>query len=304
MKSMDTWAKPVKSEEEVPSTFLRQFEEVTAAQTVFPMTVYAPPDRWGRRKATPKLICLLDDKLALIEKVGREIVTSVFFFPDITYIETGTMLLYSWLKIVGVTEKGPTTSLIEFNSVVEPLFRPLAEGMRLAMSRLNPAEAPSAHEQEQQKFNVYQSSNYKFMNFAKRSLMKGESVVAQILQPDIHLKYLRHFTRLAVGNHLTILTDREVIIIKDAESIRLRNQTRYGGIWSYIPLEKITDVTLFKQKATDSGRKKPGDDLVGFKLSLKDGVILELRFDPNQTDSLEQLICRIKNREVTYPKCG
>ena len=305
MKSMDSWARPVKCLEEVPATFLKLFHEAAADQAVFPLTVYAPPDRWGRRKANPKLICLWDDRLAIIEKVGREIGKTVYCLPDITYLESGTMLLYSWLKIVGLTEKGMVTSTIEFNSVVEQFFRPLAEKMRLAMSRLNPGESVSIHEQEQQKFNIYQTVNYKFMNFAKRSLLKGESVVAQVLQPDIHVKYLRRFNRLVVGNHLTILTDREIILIKDAESLRSRNQTRYGGIWSYIPLHKIEDAALRTQLNTpDSRRKKAEAHLVGLQLNLKNGPQLELRFDPSQKESLEELMLRIKNRENPYPKCG
>jgi hypothetical protein len=43
---------------------------------------------------------------------------------------------------------------------------------------------------------------------------------------------------------LSILTDRELIIIKEDPEKWAGNDTRYGGIWTYIPLNKITAVSL------------------------------------------------------------
>jgi hypothetical protein len=101
---------------------------------------------------------------------------------------------------------------------------------------------------EKANFDPLIRANFKFMNYARRSIRPGEKVIQTILQPEIRLEVLRLFSvplsRLVSTAHLTILTDSELIIIKDDEKQGWLKGARYGGIWRYIPLEKVTAVSL------------------------------------------------------------
>jgi hypothetical protein len=101
---------------------------------------------------------------------------------------------------------------------------------------------------ERAKFDYLSSLNFKFMNFARRALMPGERVVHILLQPWIRAKLLtilgRSFFRTISPAHLSILTDRELIMIRDDSGPGWHNEARYGGIWNYVPLDKIRRVSL------------------------------------------------------------
>ena len=74
-----------------------------------------------------------------------------------------------------------------------------------------------------------------------------------LLQPDIYAQmpaFLARFSKLVSPVHLSILTDQELITIKDDEHTRrIDKNMRHGGIWNYIPLNKITSVSLTEKNA-------------------------------------------------------
>jgi hypothetical protein len=134
------------------------------------------------------------------------------------------------------------------------------------------------------KFNRLYFSNYKFMNYAKRSLLGGEKVIQTILQPEIKTGYFRFFGipfyRTISPAHLTILTDRELIIIRD--DARWSSTAKYGGIWDYIPVTKILSLS----------QSETGDRLVGLTISLQDGARLDLVFQASAREEIARLFER------------
>jgi hypothetical protein len=84
------------------------------------------------------------------------------------------------------------------------------------------------------------------MNFAKHSLLAGERVIYSILQPEIRKTMLtvpgRTLYKTVSPTHMSILTDRELILIRE-DAVR-RKEDRYGGIWDYIPLSKIVSLSV------------------------------------------------------------
>jgi hypothetical protein len=59
------------------------------------------------------------------------------------------------------------------------------------------------------------------------------------------------------------LTDRELILIR--EEARQGREDRYGGIWDYIPLQKIVKMSL----------REKGNDLLALSIQLPEGDSLE-----------------------------
>ncbi len=244
-KAIDNWARRIKADNEIPDSFQNFFSTSVDNQALFPYTIFAPPERGYHWKSTPKLLCLKDDGISIAEKVKKQIKITHFSFRDIYYLETGTLLLHSWLKINGIVDGRLTTVMVEYNTVVEEIFKPLVTTIRANINYLDQTELSSEKlKQELHKFDYLIKENFKYMNFGKRSLIPGEQVERVILQPDIRLKYLRFFQRLISYTHLIILTDHELIVIKDDNSLKIKKQARYGGVWQFIPLHKIDKIRL------------------------------------------------------------
>ncbi|MGE5580975.1 MAG: hypothetical protein ACM3X9_00390, partial [Bacillota bacterium] len=207
---------------------------------VIPEMIFAPPDKWGFRKANPKMLFIYDDRIYIAEKNKKLITANCFYYKDIDYIETGSLLLYSWLTISGQAAGEPASSKIEYCAVVDGLFKPVVAKIRSAMNALEQSEYVKGRlEQEEHKFNFLTRTDYKYMNFGKSSLIPGVAVKQIIYQPDIRTKYLRYFQKYVSYTHLTVLTGKELILIKDDDHLRTTHNTRYGGIWEYIPLTKV-----------------------------------------------------------------
>jgi hypothetical protein len=77
---------------------------------------------------------------------------------------------------------------------------------------------------------------------------------------------------------MTILTDRELILIREEEA---RNrEDRYGGVWDYIPLSKIVSLSL---NARDS-------NLLGLSIQLQEDTGFELLFQTSAREELNRLL--------------
>ena len=84
---------------------------------------------------------------------------------------------------------------------------------------------------------------------------------------------------------MIILTDRELIVIQE-EAIHMR-EDRYGGIWEYIPLNKIKSLSV-------SGEN---DGLLELTIQLPDETSYKLLFQASAEEELNQLSDRFK--EIT-----
>lgn len=242
---MDSWARPVQSAADFPDIFREALQAVLSAEEPFRRMIFAPADKWGLRKKTdPKLVFIHRDSFYFLEKVKKEIRSACFPLDNLLFIQYGTILLYSWLKISGLIDGRVVTRMIEFNSVMRDLFKDLVTEVRHSIVESDQVVCRSERKtdpDELKKFDGLGASDYKFMNYAKMSLLPGEQVIHFIHQPLYRRKRYRFFSYTAIFPHLHILTDKELIIINDEAR---KDQARYGGIWTYIPLRKVVDLRL------------------------------------------------------------
>jgi hypothetical protein len=291
MKNIDSWAREVKNEQAIPASFTTFWGSIPHS-IQFPYTVFTPAERWYRRRNYSKLLVLLEDRLFVVEKVKKELQSNCFLFQDINYIETGRLLLHSWLTVNGMVEGKLVTVTVEYNSVVEHIFQPIIEKIRTNSYHLDLADlvAEKARalqfEQEKSKFEALLKINYKYMNFGKQSLLAGERIRQFILEPDIRIKVWRYFERILSFTHLTILTDHELIIVKDDDSHRRTRDAGYGGIWRYIPLHKIVEMKLEKNEI---------NKLPELTLRLPEDVSFRALFSESKLAELEQLQHRLRD---------
>lgn len=123
---MDSWAKPIKTFDEIPDFFRISMDFLTVKDNFYSM-IYLPSGFLGSRKTTPKLIFFMDDTVYVLEKTKKGVIRDHYSLTDIVYIETGNILLYSWLAISGLSGGAWKTSKIEYNSVNERYFRRVYE---------------------------------------------------------------------------------------------------------------------------------------------------------------------------------
>ena len=238
-----TWAKLIQSYEVVPDVYKDFFEHILSDGQAFPYAVLAPSREGFIHRTTEKLVCSFGREIYVLERSENTFEVQCYPLEGISYVEVRTVLLDSHFKISGMTKQGiPASSTVKFNSVTDYLFSPILETIRLAAVDSRDAAKSS----ETDKFDHLVRLNYKFMNYAKRSLLGGEKVIHFILQPEIRVSVLRipgkTYYKTISPTHMNILTDRELIIIREEKP--QRSADRYGGIWDFIPLNKIVSLSL------------------------------------------------------------
>lgn len=114
----------------------------------------------------------------------------------------------------------------------------------------------------------------------------GEKVIHAILQPEIRKSVWtilgKTFYRTVSPTHMIILTDQEVIMIRENEG-QGRND-KYGGVWNYIQLHKIVTITL----------TQIAGNLLVFSVQLPRDEFLEYQFIDSLMPEVNQLINRFR----------
>ncbi len=260
-----SWARRAGSCDDVPDIFRDPLAELARAAGGLPYTVLAPSFQGFLRRPAQKLICALSGEIWVMDKVQDRAVSTCYPVRDISYVETGSILLKAWITLTGIDSTGAlSASTLRFNAVGEGLFAPIVAMARPAPGILTGVD----HAAEIDKFNCLAPLNWKFMNYARRTIIPGEEVIHFILQPEVRAGAPKLFGRSWWGTihpaHLTILTGREMIIIGDEAGMRWNPDAKHGGIWTYIPLAKVTSTSLAH---TDDGMLSlsihlPGDDRI------------------------------------------
>ena len=238
-----SWAKSIATFEAVPALYQPFLEPFLASGYGFPYTVLTPTFEGSMRRATEKLVCVFDHEIYVLRRSGDTFEAQDFPLAEIAYVEVRIILLDSHIKISGLDRQGvPVSTTIQFNTVTDYLFRPMLEKIRLAGVNVQEANRSSNVEQIDQ----WVRSNYKFEYYAKHSLLRGERLIQAVFQPEIRESIFKAlgkiYQRTLSPTHVSILTDREIILIR--EELRQSGKDRYGGIWDYIPLRKIDQLSL------------------------------------------------------------
>ncbi|WHH59404.1 hypothetical protein [Petroclostridium sp. X23] len=271
VQTMKSWARFIDSYESLPSSFKPYLKSFADTPSLFPYTVFIPPNnKWYANKTNSTIIYIYDKKIVVLEKIKKDILPICYHLDKIHYIETGTVLLKSWFSIKGTDDGVSTSSTIEYNAVNENLFKPFIESARMHIQKSDDADIAN----ELSKFNYLSSLNYKFMNYARRSIKPGQKVLCIVLQPIIQKKVLQIFNKVFYKklscSHIHILTDKELIIIKDGYG-------NYGGIWTYIPIDKITDTFVTESKDENIScytLKLANDDHINFYFTFSNTIAL------------------------------
>jgi hypothetical protein len=276
-----SWAHEVSSPAEIPAVYLPFFESLPIPTGTFPPAILTPTYayRGFRRRVPEKLVTLAGNSVYVAENRASGLAITEHQIEQVNCVEVATMLLYSWITIHSVAEGGPVATKIEFNSVNMGLFQPLI----LAMRHNRPATAGGANP-ERDKFACLINQDFKFMNYARKSLLADEVVYTFIHQPEIAKLLFKAWgvilQRTIVPTHICILTDKELILIREELKRWWSVGPNYGGIWQYVPLSRISSMQVRPQ----------GDELVALSITLQGGQEMETLFAAAHRDKLQHLI--------------
>ena len=279
-----SWARTIKSYDDVPDVYRSAFETLVNGAGEFPYTVLTPSYKGFIKRGKEKLVSCIGDKVCILEETGNDLTTTCYLLDGISCIEVGKLLLQFWVEIRGTTTAGGLSSTrLEASTVTQVFFLPIVDALRVSQHGTGEAD----WEVERDKFDYLVSLNYKFMNYARQSIMQGEKVVHHVLQPEIRSEILSLFgkslCRTLSAAHITILTDREMILIRDGADKWWDSGIKYGGVWNYIPLSRITSVSLTNKT----------DDTLTLSVNLPEGDSKNLLFATSNGDEVASLLDRL-----------
>lgn len=279
-QTMSAWSKVIETYETIPDVYRGFFQAHVQTDRELPYLVLTPPLDKFLRKTTEKLIYEAKAAIQILERTGNQVKLKSYPYQNIRMVEVGNVLLNSWIIIRGVTSEGVASSTtIEYNAASERYLAVFLNKMRPVPLDTDDASFMA----EKTKFDYLSELNFKFMNYGRSSLVRGENVIQTILQPEIRepawTLFGWTFYRIVSLAHLIILTDKELILIRDDERGKEVRGTRYGGVWQYIPLRSILSVSL----------TEPSDDRLTLVISISSNETLQKIFAVSSQPELEQL---------------
>jgi hypothetical protein len=283
----EAWTSSIESYEDVPEIYRAAFEELVPDHAPFPYTLLAPSLIKSLGRTSEKLIIDARETMHILERNDSQVSKKSYPYQNIFTVELGSILLGSWLTICGTDGTGAAAnSTIDFNTSSLPLYSIFIDKLRLSPPRYEEAQLSA----EKGKFDFLSASSFKLMNYGRESLVGGEKVIQILLQAEIKRPLWAilgdWFEQTVSPAHLTILTDRELILIQDVSHDRKVSQAKYGGIWQYIPLRSVK-TTAWRE--SESGR-------LAFSITVSPDKTIEKLFDPSHRTEIEQLCAELQER--------
>lgn len=239
-QTMRTWTRVLTSYQEVPDVFRAAFPR---QEPGFPYTVLIPGDKLSfLQKRNERLISLYDDQVVVLEAHHDQMKVAAYPFEEIAFMEQGRVLLHSWLTIGGPSG----ASTISFNTVTIHHIEPIITTLRQTMTGSQGANRDD--KPDLRVFDALSTRNYKFMNFGRQSMRAGDAIRRMVYQPERCVKTIKFLNRTLFRQyataHLAILTEQELILIRESKRTKAEKQNVYGGVFTYIPLRRIQDLSF------------------------------------------------------------
>lgn len=269
--TMKNWAIKIADIEELPQHFKPGAEDLLNYYKGETSIIYAPS-----KDHNDAVLILLDEEVVVLEKQGEDIKTARFSMEEVQLVQMGSVLLDSWLKVCGKTDRSHSCETVYFNTVMDALFEPVMETLRRKMLQLANKEAPIENEQ----LNDLKEISLKFYNYGTMSLLPGQRVLACAYQPGVKLSFWKRGSGRETEPHLLILTEEELLMIKETAERKKTVTQKYSGIWTHIPLVKISTIDL-----------APGNDEWGeLIIQLEGQKDLTLHYQADHMEKAQQLI--------------
>ncbi len=265
------WAEKVSTLTQLPEHFQQLVAELIQGDFSSAYVVYAPS-----RKYNDAVLMLMDKKVVVLKQKDDEVHANIFNMEEIQLVQMGSTLLDSWLKICGKTNGRFHCEIIDFNTVLDELFEPVLDEVRRHTLGLLSTDQPV----KDQELDDLKELNLKFYNYGKMRLLPGQRVLACAYQPEVKLSFWKRTTDRETEPHLLVLTEEELLMIKETAQRKKSATQKYSGIWTHIPLMKINTIEL-----------APSNDGWGeLTIQLEGQKPLTLHYQEDHMEKVQQLI--------------
>jgi hypothetical protein len=282
-----TWARPITSFAELPDAYRPFLDGLTSDQKEpLPYLVLTPTFKGiGRRMEAERLVGLAGEALHVIEQRDGRLISRQYPLHGRCRVERGVLLLHSWITVHGPGAGDQLESVtLRFNSVTDHLMAPFVAELRPQAL----AAAGQDLEAERERFNYLAQTHYKFYSHGRSSIRPGDRVQQVLLQPQLRSGQMGLFgyrlSRRISPAHLTILTDTELILIRDDESQFWMKGLAHGAIWNYIPRGLIREATLGASEA----------DRLTMSIELPGGQAVQAIFGLSARAELDRLVSALQ----------
>lgn len=281
-----SWARRVDSPKDLPGLYRPFLDGLPARQREpWPYLVLTPTFRGiGRRSEPERLVCLVADAVHVAEQRLGQLTSARFPLHGQCLVERGVLLLHSWLTLHASAPDGAASSVtLRFNTVTDHLMAPFIDALRAAPLQGSAVDAAS----ERRHFDFLVHANYKFFSHGRNSIRPGCRVLQVLFQPALRSRRPVLFgfaiSKRISPAHLTVLTDTELVTIRDDESQSWIQGSAPGAIWTYIPRGLINSISLHPR----------GDGFVELRIQPDSGPQLTSVFDATAQPELMQLVSRL-----------
>lgn len=275
--TMSQWPIMVKRPSQIPDSFCEALDMEFGAK--WPYSVFIPPNKWDTAGKRPKVFSMVEDGIMYFEDMKTEVKQVFYPFEDILYVEIGRMLLSSWMTIHGMVHGQYRQSTISYNTVRDDLFDPIIERIRTCIT---PDEA-LLEGQNGERLSDLKQLDMKFLNYTKNSLLPGEKIINIIYQPSVQEAHQQTMSELPEHTHAVVLTDNELILIKEDNHKYKNIHSNYGVVKEFIPLTHIAEMSTEEAQSS-----------LKMHVNLNDKDELDRTFTDDQSDKLSQLIDKFK----------
>lgn len=190
----------------------------------------------GRPSQSPEwTVALMADHLIAVARHGASVGPEVTVIPYDSMIafEWGAILLYSWIEIVW-TDPGIRRTRIEYNTVGEPLLRPVLETLQRAVGARH--RLPSVAGQSVDIEPLFRQSMKFYNMLTLHALLPDERVCTYCFEPAHRSRWLWQRGREGL---LWAVTDQHGLLIREP-----RESHSYGVIYTFCPRGEIRQAQL------------------------------------------------------------
>ncbi len=267
------WPRLIERRADLPAVFLR---DGTFDGEVFPYTVLIPDNvvfvngRAVRTRQT--IVALFDDRVLVLDNKRAAVERKVHLLDRIRYLRVEEVLLSGVLEVS--SDSG--SSRAGFNAARDNLFLPVFAAVRERFNR-GTGTGRTAPKALRERLEAVPGITLKFVNYGMRSLPPGQEVRAVLYKESMNLKTARRGIFRLIDRYsapvLLIKTDGELIVIEEPAGVRSRKKMEYGGIFTFIPLEKIRDMSVAPGVPPRLTIGLKDGDAVGVTLPDADGLV-------------------------------
>lgn len=222
-----SWARKINSIDTLPNYIMESIKETGISTANYLNAVYAPRTDEANELLSEDVILLTDNSVKIFIGDGSTVKTTSFSYENIIRVELGIILLKSWLRI----DSKATTHTIYFNTTTEALFHEILEQIRFKIHK----DTSKLRKHATTELDYLKDLNLKLYNYSHHTLLEKDEIIDSVYQ-ERNMKY-------DINPSISILTHNELIFIKEPHSNQTPEESMYGGIWEYIPIKHIKDIT-------------------------------------------------------------